>query len=112
MRLGLVENLGILLAHHHRREPFDETEPTATELAITLQIVFINPDLILEEITEGVKGSALRIDNQMGCFSEKQTGFFIVRKEVGQAEHCGVRVATHNRNVINQLMDYLIGITR
>jgi hypothetical protein len=66
MPLGLMENLGVLLAYHHRREPFDETEPSAAELPITLQIVLINADLVLEEIPKGVEGSALRIDDQVG----------------------------------------------
>ena len=112
MPLGLMENLGVLLAYHHRREALDEAEPSATELPITFQIVLVNADLVLEEIPKGVKGGALGIDDQVGRFRQQETGLFIVGQKMRKAEHRGVRVPTHDRNVINQLMYDLIGITR
>ena len=107
-----MENFGVLLAYHHRGEAFDEAEPTAPKLPITFQVVFLNANLVLKEIPKGVKRSALGIDDQVGCFRQQETGLFIVGQKMRKAEHRGVRMPTHDRNVVNQLMNYLIGITR
>jgi hypothetical protein len=93
------QNPGVLWRYQPLRVMLINTHPSPHLLQIP-NIIFSHTDVGLEEIAEGVEGGCHRIYDDMGCFVEEETGFFVVGKVVGQTQHSSISVATHSGKVI------------
>ena len=61
------------------RVVFIDTNPPSHLLEVS-NIVLAHPYMRLKQVAEGVEGSCHRIDDNMGGFVEKETGFLVVSK--------------------------------
>jgi len=93
------QNPGVLRRHQPLRIMLINTHPPSHLLEVS-NIIFSHSDMGLEEIAEGVEGGCHRIYDDMGCFVEEETGFFVVGKVVGQTQHSSISMTTHSGEVI------------
>jgi hypothetical protein len=63
-----VEQFSVLLGYHKLRKALSVTKPTRAKASLSFKIIFINPHIILEEITESMIRSRQWIHDNVSSF--------------------------------------------